>query len=120
MESSPCYTYHSIYPKYQEGPYARFFDIDITPANYYFAKNQWDQSKCYGTQVLCFDTEYGALCPPGTITAPVKHASSLRAQSLYNGNLRDIMASRSASKYWEETGRQPLPGNCVSCQGRPD
>jgi len=119
--SCPCYTYHSIYPKYQEGTYAQAFTIDPNPANYYFAKNQWDQSKCLGTQVICFDTEYGALCP-GAIVPPVKHTSSLRAQSLYNENLRDIIASRPASEYWNSSNLQPVPNACITgnCQGRPD
>jgi hypothetical protein len=100
MELNPCSTYHSVYPKCQQGNYQKLFNIPLNPQNQYFIQNQWDQSKCLGTQVICFDTTYGALTPcavhpnhPGT--------DSLRSQAMYNGQLRQIIASRPQTKAWK-------------------
>ena len=101
-----CDTYHSVYAKYQKGDYAKLFVIDPNPQNQYFVRNQWDQSKCYGTKAICFDTKYGALTPTN-MSAP-EWNRSLRAQALRNQQLRTIMNGRPESIVWEQTGSVPV------------
>ena len=103
MELPACNTYHSVYPKCQEGAYAQFFQIPVNPQNQYFVQNQWDQSKCLGTSVICFDTKYGALPPNSTVPKNmdcVQCSSSLREQALCNRQLKTIIAQRPETQAW--------------------
>ena len=95
MELPACRTYHSVYPKYQQGPYAQQFILQANTENVHFVKNPQNQKTCLGTQVVCYDVKYGS-APP--------NSDSLRRQALTNQTLKRIMLSRQQNTPVAETG----------------